>query len=121
MAMDVLVTANFHPFRMQLNKKNPVSMRLEVVNQSDTAKMLSVKTLVDRRLSFDKGGLTYEKVLRLENVPPGQTVVQYYDIHPKQMTRKGDHPVDVIVEEHYQNWAYVSNSLKMKFNLTVVE
>lgn len=115
----IQINANFSPFRMKLDRREPVSLGVEIANKSNEPKILTMSIALSGQLSFEKGGYKTEQMERIEKLPPGEKKLFYYSIFPKAGTRATDQPVIVKVAEHYQNFNYVTNEYKKNLVLKV--
>ena len=115
----IQINASFSPFRMKLGRREPVSLSIEIDNQSNEPKILKMSVALGRELSFEKGGYKTEQMERMEKLPPGEKKLFYYSIFPKAGTKVQEQPVTVKVAEHYRNFNYVTNEYTKNLALKV--
>ncbi len=115
----IQINTTFNPFRMRLERREPVSLTIELSNQSDEPKMLTMNVTLSRQLSFERGGYKTEDMARIEKLQPGEKKIFYYDIFPKAGTKPQEQPVTVKVSEHYRSFNYVGNEYTKNLALKV--
>ena len=114
------ISANFHPFRMDRKRKEPVQLYIELTNDGKEPKMLSLEIDLTRQFGFDKGGLKSVTAKRIPELKAGERMNFYFDIYPRQFTDVGDHEVNFLIKEHYRNYDYVLKQHKVRLSLSVV-
>ena len=119
--MTIRVNTRFHPFRLNMSRKEPVQLCLEVENASEEAKMLTLELIMSRELSLDKAGIHSSSVKRIDSLAPHAKETFYYDIHPKLMTHPGEQPLQVKVLHHYNEYKFVEKEQLFPFTLRVEE
>ena len=115
----IQVTAAFTPFRMRLSKREPVTLSVDVENQSDEQKIATIAISLGGQLSFEKGGYKTDEVIRLPDLKPGEKKRYYYDVHPKAGTKAQEQRIAIKVLEHYQNFNYVTKEYTKTLSLQV--
>ncbi|MCR4335638.1 MAG: hypothetical protein NUV57_03825 [archaeon] len=115
------IDATFTPFRLNLKRKEPVTLKLNIRNMNDVDVLMSYEVLVSRSLSIDKGGFKTSESKRVGKMEPGQIEEKYLDIYPKGMAREGNYPIIIKAMEHYQNYNFVEKEYKKKLELKVDE
>ena len=117
--MTIKVDYKFTPFRLVMRRKEPVAMEVVLKNTGTDNAKLSVKVVLSRELSLDKGGLKTAALERIDSLESGATKIFHYDISAKHSTTAGDHPIHIIVDEHYRDYTYIKNSNKTEAELQV--
>ena len=115
----ISINTHFHPFRLNLRRREPVQLSVELINRGDKNKMLSVELLLAKELALDKGGLHSGITKKIESLEPGERKQFYFDIYPKPIARNGELPVILNVLEHYRNFNFVEKSSSKRMDLTV--
>jgi hypothetical protein len=115
----VQVSASFNPFRLKLSNRAPVTLQLDVGNNSDEKKIVSVHIALGRQLSFEKGGYKTEETIRLPELAAGEKKRYYYEVYPKAATRLEEQPVQIKVLEHYRDFNYVKSEFTKTLGLKV--
>lgn len=115
----IKINTSFNPFRMKLSRREPVAMRVELVNESQEQKMLTMRIRLSNQLSFEKGGYKTEHMERLPKLMPGEKKEFYYNIFPKAATKNEDQPISIEVLDHYQNFNYVAKEYKKTIELKI--
>jgi hypothetical protein len=104
---------------MKIGRREPVTLRIELINQSNEPKMLSLEVRLGRQLSFEKSGYRTEQTEKIPTMQPAENKVYYYDVFPKANTRSEEQPIVVKVAEHYQNFNYVTKEYTKNLALRV--
>ncbi len=104
---------------MKLSKREPVTLQLEIGNDSEETKIISVHIALGKQLSFEKGGYKTEELIRLPKLAPGEKKRYYYEVFPKAATRTEEQPVHIKVLEHYRDFNYVKSEFTKKLGLKV--
>ncbi|MFH1391552.1 MAG: hypothetical protein ABIH20_04540 [Candidatus Diapherotrites archaeon] len=115
------IDASFTPFRLNLRRKEPVTLKLNIRNMNDEDVLMSYEVLVSRSLSMDKGGFKTSEAKRFGKMEPGQIEEKYFDIYPKSMTRDGTYPIVIKAMEHYNTYNFVEKEYKKKLEIKVEE
>lgn len=115
------INTHFNPFRLRLSDKKPVELCVEIINRGDKTMMLTMEMALARQLSFDKSGIVRSKVQRIDKFLPGQKKVDYFNIYPKALAKRGEQGVLLRVMEHYGDWDFVERSHVKKLGLKVEE
>ena len=109
-----------HPFRLSLKNKTPVTLLIEIENDSDKPIMLSYEVLLGNSIAFSKQGLTNAMSKKFDKFAPGAKDRQYYEIYAKPTARTGiEEPVVITLMEHY-NGSYNYILGKKTKNLSVL-
>jgi len=106
---------------MNLNRKDPVQLCVEVENSSEEAKMLTMELLMTRELALDKGGMHSSTMKRIDSLAPKEAKSFYYELHPKLNTRPGEQPLQVKILHHYNEYKFVEKEQTHPFTLRVDE
>ncbi|MFA5358148.1 MAG: hypothetical protein WC308_04510 [archaeon] len=115
----VKILTELFPFRLILKNRTPVSLRLEIVNDTDKPQIISYEVLLAGELSFEKQGLKGCETDQIESMKPGDKISKYYKIYPKVTVRKGEYPITITVIEHYNNFNYVLGKKVKRLGLIV--
>lgn len=113
------IDTSLNPFRLKLNRKQPVQLKISIRNMSNEDALMSYEVVVSRNLSLDKGGFKTSVNNRVGNVEPGQTTEAYFDIYPKAVTKEGTYPLMIKATEHYNNYNFVQKEYKKHLDLQV--
>jgi len=113
------IDTSFTPFRLKLERKQPVSLKMSIRNMNDEDVLMSYEILVSRSLAMDKGGFKTSDSKRVGKMEPGQREETYFEIFPKSMAREGTYPIVIRAMEHYNNYNFVQKEYKKKLELKV--
>jgi uncharacterized membrane protein len=102
-----------------LKNREPVSLRLEITNDTDKPQIISYEVTLASELSFEKQGLKSYESDRIESMKPGDKISKYYKIYPKVMARQGEYPITISVTEHYNSFNYVLGKKTKRLGLIV--
>ncbi|MDO8428362.1 MAG: hypothetical protein Q7S92_04060 [Candidatus Diapherotrites archaeon] len=119
--MSVRITTRFAPLRMVLKRREPLELKVIIANLDERARHMTVKTLLNNELSFDKSGLKGSAVERLEAVQPHAEKTIYYHIFPKINTSPGRKLIKVQVLEHGNTFADINKENNQTLEITVEE
>lgn len=113
------IDTSLNPFRLKLNRKQPVQLKVTIRNLSNEDALMSYDIVVSRNLSLDKSGFKTSVNNRVGTMEPGQTEEAYFDVYPKAMTREGSYPLLIKATEHYNNYNFVQKEYKKHLDLQV--
>ena len=111
----------FTPFRLKLQRREPVHLTVEIINRGKDPTMASLQVNLGNHLSFEKGGYKTRAMEKINSFPPGDKKKFYYEIWPKQATKNGPQPVEIVAAEHYQSFNYVVKEYRKDTDLIVEE
>lgn len=116
--MAISIKTHFHPFRLLLNRRQPVQLKIELENNSADSKMVSMQLILPRQLSLDKGGLVTSSMKRIKALAPNAVETFYFDLHPK-LPQEGALPLQLKVMEHYNDFNFVQQEYTKNLVLKV--
>lgn len=117
--MPVFLVMSFHPLRMVLKRRSPVELDLMIRNPSKDKKKITVKVFLSPDLSFSKGGFKAMQTIKIDELKSNESKRIFLDIYPKPRIEPGEHPIEVLVEEHHLNYNTIKNQKKFKEFLRV--
>src|SRR3989338_862397 len=118
--MSVSINGTFFPLRLSLRRKEPVELKVEIVNRGNNSKMLTVGVTVARSLSLDKGGLKNNATERVEALLPGEKRTFYFNIFARpQFADSGEFPVGISVKEYGRNYSEIIEEYEKQMGLKV--
>jgi hypothetical protein len=111
----------FHPYRLRLSSKQPVELYVEVTNNHQKAKMVSMEVVLEDQISFENSGFRNRMVKRWKSFEPGKTFRFYFSIYPKTSTRIGEREVQIRLLEHELTWDTVVREYLKDMPLSVID
>jgi len=117
--MGIKIDYKFTPFRLVMKRREPVQLEVVIKNTGSETAKLSVKLVLSRQLSLDKGGLKTAALERVDSLNAGENKVFHYEISGKQSTMTGEQPIAIIVDEHYKDYNYIKNTTRLDAELIV--
>ncbi len=105
--MVITINYKFTPFRLVMKRREPVHRSVDIANKDNAPAKLSVKLVISRQLSLDKGGIKTAALERVDALATGETKTFHYEISAKHSTVAGEHPIKIIVDEHYRDYTYL--------------
>ena len=117
--MAIKVNTRFHPFRLNINRKEPVQLSIELENTFEVPKMLTMELVLSRELSLDKGGIHNSSVKRIDALESNKAETYYYNLYPKLITRSGEQPMQIKILQHYNEYKFVEKEQIHPFTLRV--
>lgn len=111
----------FHPYRLRLSSKGPVELYVEVTNNHEKAKMVSLELVCEDQISFEKGGFRNRIIKRWKSFEPGKTFRFYFDVYPKTSTRIGEREIQIRLLEHDVTWDSVAREYIKDMPLSVID
>ena len=117
--MAIRIDYKFTPFRLVMKRREPVHMTVDVTNTGNEPAKLSIKLVLSRQLSLDRGGLRTAALERVDSLEPEEKKILHYEISAKHSTVPGEHPVKIIVDEHYKDYTYVKKENTVDTELIV--
>lgn len=119
--MTVNIKVAFFPFRMYLKRKEPVELVIEIKNNSDKTKLLSMQLAASRVLSLDTSGINKGAEQKIGELAPGQSTKLKYEVFAKPTADYGEYPVRVKVFEHYNSYDYIMQEYTKNVKLKIEE
>ncbi|HLD58256.1 MAG TPA: hypothetical protein VI977_01265 [archaeon] len=101
----IAIDARFAPFRMVLNRREPVQLKIEVKNTGDSAEMVSLEVKLGARLSLDRVGYKTSDIKRIDAIKPEEVKAFYFSIWPKNAASATEEPVRIRATEHDGNFS----------------
>ena len=95
----VYVKTTFFPYRLILNRKQPVQLTIDIRNDEGKEKHFAMEVDVPRALGLDSTGPRSSDYKNLGALAAGQEKRFYYDIHGKAASEDTEYPVVVKVHE----------------------
>ena len=117
--MALSITSNFYPYRLSLKRKEPVELKVEVMNKGEKDAMVSLQLMLDRNLALDKAGLKSAMIEKIDSLKPNEKKTFVYSVHAKGFTGPGIYPVAVKASEHYQSYRYAEREYTKSFELVI--
>jgi len=96
----MIISTSFHPYRLNLTRRQPVMMDIEIKNNENKEKILAVGVYFE-----DTNSLVFEK--KLDLVKPGETKRLSFEIKPLGFLKEGERGIRIEVSEFYKNYDYV--------------
>jgi hypothetical protein len=115
------ITTNFHPYRLKLSRKKPVTLEVTITNKTSTEKKITFQLELSKLLSLDKSGFRSGEEKKIPNFPPKKTEKYTYNIHAKHFVEPGEYPARITIFEHYNDFKYVQQKYVKNITLTVEE
>ncbi|MCX6801022.1 MAG: hypothetical protein NTZ73_02445 [Candidatus Diapherotrites archaeon] len=103
----VKIVTELFPFRLAIKRREPVSLKIEITNDTEKPQIISYEVALANELGFEKQGLNNVQTKQIDSMKPGEMVREYYKIFPKVTARAGEYPIRVTVTEHYNSFNYV--------------
>lgn len=118
--MTILINTKFTPFRMSLQRKEPVQLSVELVNKSGEDKKVLYEISLGQGIAFDKSGLKTKHEVRIEPLGDGDKKYYYYQIFPKVNVEIGEAPIHIkLFEPHDEHYEFVKKRYIKEISLTV--
>ena len=115
----VRLISKFTPLRMRISRREPVQLYVEVMNDENESKMLSLYINLSNELSFEKGGFKTDDTIRMESLKPGESKRVYFEVWPKPHAAYGEHKVRLALLDHYNDFKNVKNEKVKNLSLVV--
>ncbi|MFH1256379.1 MAG: hypothetical protein V1494_03735 [Candidatus Diapherotrites archaeon] len=117
--MTMVINSLFHPYRMTLREKKPVSLEIEVKNKHNVPKLVGIELILGNGLSLDQSGFNTVLNERVGEMKPDDVKKFFYSVYAKPITGPGEYAVTFKVKEYYTNYHYVEKYYTKKMDLTV--
>jgi len=111
---------SFHPFRLNANRSDSATMKVELRNLSKEPLLTSVVVRIPKKLGLDQTCLSQAREIRLGELSPGDEKSLNVEVYGSTKTDAGEYPVEITAISHYRNYAYVLNSERKKASLRAV-
>ncbi len=119
--MAISISTTFYPYRLVLSRKQPVELKVELVNRHEKDVMVSLQVFLSKQLSLDKSGLKTDALHRIDKFSPNERKKFVFDVFPKNYVVTGEYPVRVKVLEHYKDYKFVEKEYTKNLFLSVDE
>jgi hypothetical protein len=113
------INAKFAPYRMVLNRREPVQLKVELANKGSETEMVSLEVKIGARLSLDRVGYKTSDIKRIDALQPKQSKIVYFDIWPKNASRTSEEPVRIRATEHNGNYNSTKDEYFENLSLTI--
>lgn len=116
----VKLFAGFVPMRLRISDRAPVQMSVEIVNDENERKTVSLYLSLGKELSFEKGGFKTDRVIKIDSLNAGSSKKYYFEIWAKPHTEEGDQTIKLTLLEHYKDdYSTVKKETERDLSLTV--
>ncbi len=119
--MTLNISSNFYPYRLLLKRKDPVELKVQVVNTGEKPTMVSLHIALDRNLAFDKGGLKSAIMEKMDSLAPNERKTFTYEVFAKGFAYPGTYPILMKAMEHYQTYRFADKEYTKNFDLVVAD
>ncbi len=113
------VKTRLFPYRLVLNRKKPVELKIDLTNASDKKALASLELSLPRSLSLDKSGLKGSELLRLGELSPNESKTFYFEIYPKAIIEGKEHLIRLKATEHHLDYNYIAKEVERTLTLLV--
>ncbi|MBI2597733.1 MAG: hypothetical protein HYW50_00895 [Candidatus Diapherotrites archaeon] len=117
--MSISISTSIFPYRLVLSRKEPVELKVDLINRGDKTVNLTLELLLARQLSLDKSGLKTNLVKKIDNFNPNERQNLSFDIFPKGYVTSGEYHVRVKVFQHDNRFNYVEKEFTKSLSITV--
>lgn len=97
------IKAEISPLRIVFGKDKSVELMLQITNDSEKKRMISVDIVLGDNLSFDKSGRQNAIVKRFGELNPNEKKLIYLDVFPRMSANRGIEPILISAMEHFNN------------------
>ncbi|MBI4210831.1 MAG: hypothetical protein HY544_04980 [Candidatus Diapherotrites archaeon] len=115
------INTSFMPYRLVLSRKEPVKLKVTIRNAGGEEMLASYEIRLPPMLSLDKSGFRGAHTNRIGSFASGAEITEYFEIHARPMTQKGEHTINIKAYEHYNNYEFVKRQYKKDLGLVVDE
>lgn len=115
------IRTTFTPFKMKLNRREPVVLSVEIKNTGTEPEIVSIELNLGQQFSLEKSGFKNSDAARMPKFMPGEKKKLYFDIWAKQSARPGEQPIRFLATEHYQGFNYVKKKYDKTLKIAVEE
>ncbi len=108
------IKAELIPMRLNLARREPVELMVEMVNNTNKDQMVTMTVLTGDQLAFDKGGRSNFQTKKLTSFKAGERIRDYYNIYPRPNASKGEEIIQIRLDEHFNGSFQYIQSKKVK-------
>ncbi len=116
----IAIRTSLFPLRFQVKGK-PVELTVEIINNGEKTKMISLEIFLPHALGFDKGSLNKGVRKRIGNIKPGETQKMRFEIYPSPVAQKGTYTAEVNVLEHHEDFSQVIKVYSREFDCRIIK
>ncbi len=110
----------FAPYKLSLSQGSPVTLEVEVENDSGETRCYTIEVVVHSALSLGKSPYVNHGEKRTRKLRPGASERVSFRIYPKTTTRPGRYPVVLTIYEHPSDYNLVIREVRKNLLLQVV-
>lgn len=119
--MGMIIRANLFPIRMKTFEKNNFELELEVENEDDRKKMVSVELDLPDQVSLSTVGINTNWGKNIENFRPRGKVATKIPIYLSRRVTAGSHAGKIIVREHFREFGSVEREFRKELVFRIYE
>jgi len=109
------------PYRTRLNEKNPMELTIELKNETNKAKMVSLSVKLPSVFALDKTGLNKTDEKKIKSISPGETKKIIYSIYSMNYAEAGVYSGKITVHDHFNNYDYLLGTISKELVLKIIE
>lgn len=110
----------FHPFRLNANKNESVTLTLTIINESAKDLLTSVIVSLPEGLGFDNSAIAKSKEFRIGMMAPNETKEFKIEIYGNYRTSPKTYNIAVECVSNYRDYGYEMEKIKKIINLRAV-
>ena len=119
--MGMIIRAELFPIRLKLSEKNNFELLLEVENEDDKKKLVTVELQLPPQVSFSNVSLSTDYSKRVEGFRPLGKMATKMPIYMSRNVEPGNHSGKIIVQEHFREFGVVEKKFRKEILFRIYE
>ena len=120
---DIYINTSLFPYRLSLSqdRKAAMDLTIELKNQGDSEKMVSMDLILPDTFGVDKTGMMRQFSRKLDSLKAGTSASIVIPLYMSGHARKGDYKASLKISEYFNNYNYLTKTYSKELILRVVD
>ena len=120
---DIYINTSLFPYRLSVlqDRKTSMDLTIELKNQSNTEKMVSLDLKLPDAFGADKTGMMRNYNRNFDSLKAGESLSVTIPLYMSGRARKGNYTASLKIFEHFNDYKYVTKTYSKELILRVVD
>ncbi|MFH1240708.1 MAG: hypothetical protein V1672_05885 [Candidatus Diapherotrites archaeon] len=120
---DIYINTSLFPYRLSLSqdRKAAMDLTIELKNQGDSEKMVSMDLILPETFGADKTGMMRQFSKKLDSLKAGTSASIVIPLYLSGRARQGEYTASLKISEYFNNYNYLTKTYSKKLILRVVD
>lgn len=120
---DIYINTSLFPYRLSLSqdRKAAMDLTIELKNQGDSEKMVSMDLILPETFGADKTGMMRQFSKKLDSLKAGTSASIVIPLYMSGRARQGEYTASLKISEYFNDYKYVTKTYSKELILRVVD